>query len=280
MGPINPHPMWESIGELKVPAKVKIFLWRVMQNTIPCRSVLANRHIKVSDQCPVCENGAQDVKHLLFECSRAKLVWRNLGMDNKACKIDRAGQAVLEFLLSPEHLVPSLVLGEETTAEKIAITCWYLWWERRQFVHGEKVQESIRSAMPIKSLTANYMAAYSAKPKRKHAVWLKPPHDHVKTNMNASFDEDSLRGTTGAIARDAAGWFIGANNCKLDFVQDALTAEAHTMKHGIQLAQMLGCNRIVMSSDCLDVIETMNNGAYSPHGIAAAIFDDCYHLAT
>jgi hypothetical protein len=33
-----------------------------------------------------------------------------------------------------------------------------------------------------------------------------------------------------------------------------------------------------MESDNMEVVETMKNGTVS-HGIAAAIFDDCYHLS-
>jgi hypothetical protein len=36
---MNPHPMWDKIWKLKCPSKVKIFLWRLMQETIPCRAM-------------------------------------------------------------------------------------------------------------------------------------------------------------------------------------------------------------------------------------------------
>uniref|UniRef100_A0A8R7UTU1 Reverse transcriptase zinc-binding domain-containing protein n=1 Tax=Triticum urartu TaxID=4572 RepID=A0A8R7UTU1_TRIUA len=77
---MKPHPIWGKIWGLNVPAKVKNFLWRAMHNTIPCRVTLANRHIKVSGQCPVCEIGAEDIKHLLFKCTRGKHVWEALGI--------------------------------------------------------------------------------------------------------------------------------------------------------------------------------------------------------
>jgi hypothetical protein len=80
----------ESAGS----AKVKKMIWRIMQESIPCRVTLTNRHIKVSPQCPVCELGLEYVKHLLFICLRAKLVWKSMGQDlviDHACKVDRAG---------------------------------------------------------------------------------------------------------------------------------------------------------------------------------------------
>jgi nitrate/TMAO reductase-like tetraheme cytochrome c subunit len=49
-------------------------------------------------------------------------------------------------------------------------------------------------------------------------------------------------------------------------------------KHGLELAQNVGCNRILCCSDSLDVIQAMQDGGYS-NG-AATILDDFYHLAT
>jgi ribonuclease HI len=95
--------------------------------------------------------------------------------------------------------------------------------------------------------------------------------------VDASFDADNLRGTTGAVVGDYKGHFIAASNTKLDHVLDALSAEVQALKQGLILAQSIGCNRIIITSDCMEVVDTMKNGAIS-HGVAAVIFDDCYHL--
>ncbi|XBI46309.1 hypothetical protein VPH35_110595 [Triticum aestivum] len=55
-------------------------------------------------------------------------------------------------------------------------------------------------------------------------------------------------------------------------------AEALALKFGLSLAQRTGCNRIIINSDNMEVIETMNEGGRSS-GAATAIFDDCFHLA-
>ncbi|KAM3229945.1 hypothetical protein ACQJBY_060638 [Aegilops geniculata] len=40
----------------------------------------------------------------------------------------------------------------------------------------------------------------------------------------------------------------------------------------------MGCNRLIINSDNMDVIETMKNGGESA-GAAAAIFEDCFFMA-
>jgi hypothetical protein len=79
-GPMKEHPMWAMIWKFRVPSKVKICIWWIMQETLPCRVILANRHLRVSPQCPLCLTGAGDIKHLLFECQRARQVWDHLGL--------------------------------------------------------------------------------------------------------------------------------------------------------------------------------------------------------
>ena len=56
-----------------------------------------------------------------------------------------------------------------------------------------------------------------------------------------------------------------------------MTAEALALRYGLSLEHKAGCNRLIVNSDNLEVIETMKNGGRST-GTAAAVFDDCYFL--
>ena len=90
-------------------------------------------------------------------------------------------------------------------------------------------------------------------------------------------DHDLLNGATGAVLRDDKGNFIAGGCWRIDWCADVLTAKALALKFGLSLAQWGGCNQLVINSDNLEVIETMNNGRRSA-GVAAAIFYDCYYL--
>jgi hypothetical protein len=52
-------------------------------------------------------------------------------------------------------------------AELILTGGWYVWWERRRFVHGETVQNPTRAAMLIATLTTNYQRAGKKKSKKQ-----------------------------------------------------------------------------------------------------------------
>ena len=57
-------------------------------------------------------------------------------------------------------------------------------------------------------------------------------------------------------------------------MEDAATAEALAVRNGLLLAGDVGCNKVIVESDCVDVVETMQNGGNSL-GPAAAIYEEC-----
>ena len=62
--------------------------------------------------------------------------------------------------------------------------------------------------------------------------------------------------------RDTNGVFIAAAHSFIEHVVDAPTAEVHTLREGLLLAQHVGCSRIMVQSDCLEVVETMKQGGF------------------
>ncbi|KQJ89430.1 hypothetical protein BRADI_4g25636v3 [Brachypodium distachyon] len=240
---------WKTLWKLRIPAKVKIFVWRTLHGALPCRVVLANRHIKVSGQCPLCAIGAEDILHMLFKCPRAAEIWSLLECQkfiSEALEYDRAGSAVLEFLLCSSFRSG---IPPDGFPELVATTCWYLWWERHKIGHDEPVQLPAQSAFAIRSLAANFTAASPSKAHLKKQGWTKPPTDRVKLNVDAGFDADSLRATMGAIIRDHHGNFVSATNWKIDFVADVEAAEAHVVRIGLELVALTGCTRVIIESD-------------------------------
>ena len=95
--------------------------------------------------------------------------------------------------------------------------------------------------------------------------------------MDASFDADSGTGGTGAIIRNSMGGFIAASSSHIPFAEDAATAEARGLKDGLILANNIGCKKVEIRADCMEVIEVMQHGGNSL-GPAAAIYEECTFL--
>jgi hypothetical protein len=272
-GSTSNHQIWKNLWKLQVPGKIKIFGWRALRGLMSCNAILANRHIIPDGGCPVCHNGAEDIKHLMFMCDRARAVWRSIGIWEKIrnfLQADRSGSIVLEELIFRGEKVHSLEVG---LAELILTGGWYLWWERRQLTHGEMVQPPSRSGLAIASLTKNYQMAMKKGSKIRRG-WKKPSEGYIMLNIDASFDEDRGCGSTGAIIRDSSGGMIVASNTFIPFLVDAPMAEAFALKEGLMLAQYIGGNRLIVQTDCMEVVETMENAGFTANS-AAAIYDEC-----
>ena len=89
---------------------------------------------------------------------------------------------------------------------------------------------------------------------------------------------DSGSGSTGAILRDHMGHFLAASCEDIPFVEDAATAEARALRNGLLLANDMGCNKLYVEADCMEVIDVMQNGG-NFLGHAAAIYEECTFLA-
>jgi hypothetical protein len=167
-------------------------MWRALHGILPLKSILANRHIGTSGQCPVCSQSPEDILHLLFNCDMARQMWDSLGLTSvieEACTVDRAGSAVLEFLMREEDK-PLPGFDTIETKETIAVTCWYLWWLRCRRTHDESVPPIFQCKMSILSINANAAKKF-AKQKGPKPQWIRPSPRSVKINVDGSFHPDT-----------------------------------------------------------------------------------------
>jgi hypothetical protein len=245
---------------MKIPSKVKIFIWRALHGIVPLKCILANRHIGTSAGCPVCNLGPEDIRHLLFQCPVAKNLWESIGINGiieDAILDDRAGSAVLENLLKREdnnlNGMPNTGLIETTV-----VACWYLWWLRRRITNNESTPSLYYCKMSIFSIVANAAKATKATVvggMTQTVKWTMPQVRYIKLNVDASFHVDRKKGATAAVLRDHQGHFVAAAGRLIPHVNSVAMAEVMAMKDGLNLANQLGCSRIEAESDSLETIE-------------------------
>ncbi|KAL0410924.1 UNVERIFIED_CONTAM: hypothetical protein Slati_3682100 [Sesamum latifolium] len=69
--PVN----WRFIWQIKVPPKVRMFVWRACRDSLPTSANLARRGVQVAGVCPWCALENEDLLHTLGRCHFARLVW-------------------------------------------------------------------------------------------------------------------------------------------------------------------------------------------------------------
>ena len=66
---------WNGIGKLKVPNKVRHFMWRVSSESLPTNSNLCTGYILSESSCALCKDHPEDMLHCLWLCDYAKCIW-------------------------------------------------------------------------------------------------------------------------------------------------------------------------------------------------------------
>jgi hypothetical protein len=109
--------LWKILWKIDVPPKVRGFWWRVINEFIPCRQVLKNKHMDMISDCKTCGAEEESIIHAFFECTRARLSGGNL---KKIASIKIP-------LLHPRSWATDVIL----------CGCWAVWQERNVVWHGE-----------------------------------------------------------------------------------------------------------------------------------------------
>jgi hypothetical protein len=76
------------------------------------------------------------------------------------------------------------------------------------------------------------------------------------------------------VIRDDQGNFVAGGCCSIASISNAAIAEARALGDGLLLVGQVGCTRLVVNNDCMDVIEIMQDGGNS-HGAAASFYEEC-----
>jgi hypothetical protein len=161
--------------------------------------------------------------------------------------------------------------------ELVMITCWYLWWSRRQIKNKGPVPTTERSVINILGILSNSVKVRGTGNILQTKGWSKPASGVYKLNVDAAFDIDSGRGGSGAIIRDARGNFMAAACDFTDHAVDAASMEASALLAGLKLAEQFGAQSLVVESDCLEVVQAVAAPSEF-RGVSAVVYDDCRHL--
>lgn len=108
--------VWRRMWNLKVPGKVKIFIWRAALNVLPTTDNLICRRVEVLPTCSICNASIETVLHVLVDCNFVKSCWISSPIGNVArCS---------SFLFWLEDVFGRC---KNEDCELAVMICWKLW---------------------------------------------------------------------------------------------------------------------------------------------------------
>jgi len=121
--------------KIKVPLKIKFFLWYLKKGVILTKDNLAKRNWKGDKKCCFCNND-ESIQHLFFECHVAKFVWNvvfvTFGIVPPSSITNMLGTWLRGFNLRSRKL---LLIGATAM-------CWAIWLSRNEVVFKQNKTNS------------------------------------------------------------------------------------------------------------------------------------------
>jgi hypothetical protein len=241
---------WTDRWKVKVPSKLKVFLWRLARQSLPTADVLNHCNMATHSTCVVC--GEQySWRHSLLECHQARSVWALAPEDLHDYVINLQEPHARAWLAS----VFKNLTKEEST--RVVVTLWALCYARRKIIHEGEYQSPLSTHCFVERFLndlniLNSERTVTPTSKAVGPKWIAPPEGWLKINVDAAVSKNALA----AVARSSEGAFLGASVVVVQGISDPEVLEALACREGLDLASDLLLKKVRVASDCLDGAHT------------------------
>ncbi|GLT65131.1 hypothetical protein SLA2020_375810 [Shorea laevis] len=267
------------LWNVDVPKKVRLAVWQAYRGVLPTKDNLHRRWIVTDLLCPVCGLEPESILHCFVHCPAARATWLGCPLSLRASELHvNSFAAFLDSMVS--------ILGREQL-ELLCVLCWKIWGCRNEAIwHGKHT--SPRSIIENSlSYLNEYKQAMNAKGKRvgfgqglSETRWRPPDVGHVKINTDGAISGQQQRFGMGAVARDHTGNVVAAMACKGQGAVAAEVAEACTLRKALQWARDLSFEKIIVESDCANIITAMHSVFPAMNSSLGLIISDSKMLMT
>lgn len=130
------NPLKEKCWFLKIPLKLKVFLWKCLSNALHVAEDIAKRGMKVDERCQLCGEEPDTANHILFSCHLARRVWDEVNVPLQC------GGFYLESIFQNINHLLKLGDGRRVEDENYKAFPWILWriWENiKDFIFEGKI---------------------------------------------------------------------------------------------------------------------------------------------
>ena len=118
---------------LHTPNKVKHFIWRACNNSLPTLDNLFYRQIVSFVCCNICNAHPEDILHVVWGCTKVANMWKELNW---------AHLSVSPYLREFTNLFSSfLQVREDYRVEIFSIAAWMLWTRRNSIRLGRSATD-------------------------------------------------------------------------------------------------------------------------------------------
>ncbi|KAL4310628.1 hypothetical protein GQ457_01G034890 [Hibiscus cannabinus] len=265
--PLQISRFYSSMWGVSLPFKVKINMWRVMNNFLPTFANLQTRRLSVNVCCPLCKSEAESTHHLMRDCVFVKELLGAQGIHLTILYHDAPWR---------EWLALAFTRLDSSQRHALMVTFWAVWYARNKVVH-EALQPSVFNSLSfiLASLKEYEMLNLKCGTRSPpiQTKWETPLENVVKVNFDSAFSHQMLQSVSGVICRDYTGSILAACSLPHNYVRDAFMAEALACHQAVTFAWELGFTRVVLEGDSRTVIQKCQSDLIDTSLISPVIAD-------
>ncbi|KAL8133670.1 hypothetical protein AgCh_008927 [Apium graveolens] len=267
---------WNKLWNLKIPLKVKHFIWRSISGCLPTKDALISKRVMVDDRCPVCNIAGETTVHVLIACPVAVLCWQKLGYSYDMHAYTTVADWIAEVL---QH-------SSKNEINKIFMVAWVIWKNRNDIVWKQKGREYDQIVTSAIQVLDNWESAQDKSYDNSIGFltqadgdvrWQQPQTGTIKVNTDAALFEHTNSYSFAMVARDHSGSMLGAlSSCRQGSINPEL-AEAIGIREALSWVKSKDWPTVIIESDCLGAIQAIRCSSVNLSYLGRVI-DECKNL--
>ena len=267
--------LWNGIWKLRVPNKVRHFLWKAVQNSSPTKLNLYKRQVVSDGCCDVCRTCLEDNTHALWYCDVARAIWQiDVCFNFIRTKKFSTFADIVQFLCS---------YGSSNLFTRFAMVAWSIWERRNRLRVGQplwKVDEVVQRASELLHEFQDVQKLVHQAVRRSEDLRWKPPNFGLyKINFDGAVFGDQVSAGIGVVIRDWEGQIIATLSQKVWYPGSVDLVEALAACRAISFAKELSIHQLVIEGDSLRVIQAIN-GSRPVQKMYGHVIDDIRLLSS
>lgn len=250
------NPLKELTWKVKTLPKIKIFLWKSLNDALPVADLLLRRGMKADDRCQLCGREGEDINHVLFVCDIARQVWALAGIPSP-----KEGFNDISIFENFNYLFGVSKLRTGTVENKRAWPwiVWNLWKSRNEFLFqgqrgfaeeivlkARKESEEWFLAQVVERVMEEEEAQEDISSKLK---WTPPPKDWLMCNIALDWNKSTRSLGVAWVVRNHRGVVLCHSRRAFAEIKSLDEAKMETLLWAVASMESLRFNKIIMAGD-------------------------------